>query len=397
MKRQIWALSAVSCLLAGTTGWLLARAPAQPLVTVTSGPLAQSLVFSGRVAARVRVELGAAVTGRVAQVLVREGDVAQAGQLLVQLETDELRAQLDQAGALVQSARARADSQRELALPTSLATLAQADANLAVARQEAQRTQALFARGFVAQARVDETERALRVAQAQVQAAQTGARVNAGTGNEALQARLRVVEAETAAALAQTRLQQTRIRAPSAGRVVARSVDPGQVVQPGKVLLQFAADGPTQLIGQADEKFLALLAPGQLATVLADAFPEQPFQASISSIAPSVDPQRGTIEVKFSVVSPPAFLREDMTLSLQLQTGRREQALTLPASAVLGAGAEGRVRRIVDGRVSEQTVRVGLRTLERVEIVEGLTAGESVLAQPLSVQPGARVRAGEPR
>ena len=62
MKGQIWALSAVGCLLAGTTGWLLARAPTQPLVTVTSGPLAQSLVFSGRGAARVRVELGAAVT-----------------------------------------------------------------------------------------------------------------------------------------------------------------------------------------------------------------------------------------------------------------------------------------------------------------------------------------------
>lgn len=392
MKPTGWGLVAIACLAIGVAGWVASRPAAVKVVALTESPLAQSLVFSGRVAALVRVELGATVTGRIAEVLVREGDRVQAGQLLARLDSDELSAQSDQAQASLQLARARVDGQHDLALPTSQATLAQASANLLAARQEAQRTRDLFARGFIAQARVDETERAVQVAQAQVDAARAGAKVNQGGGNEALQARLRVREAQAAAALAQARLQQTRIVAPTPGRIVLRSVDPGQIVQPGKMLFQFAADGSTQLLAQADEKFLGLLARGQSAQVVVDAYPAQPFEASVASIAPGIDAQRGTVEVKFAVPSPPPFLREDMTLSLQVQVGRKERALTLPAGAVLGAGGDGRVRAIADGRIVEQPVRIGLRTLERVEVLSGLARDALVLAEPLAAEPGTRAR-----
>ncbi len=390
-------MAAIACLAIGVSAWMISRPAAVRIVALTESPLAQSLVFSGRVASLVRVELGATVTGRVAEVLVRENDRVQAGQLLARLDADELSAQADQSQASLLLARARVASQHDLAQPTSQATLAQASANLAAARQEAQRSRDLFARGFVAQARIDETERAVQVAQAQVDAARAAAKVNAGGGNEVLQARLRVREAEAAAALAQARLRQTRIAAPAPGRIVLRSVDPGQIVQPGKVLFQFAADGSTQLIAQADEKFLGLLARGQSAQVVVDAFPAQPFEATVASIAPGIDAQRGTVEVKFAVANAPSFLREDMTLSLQVQVGRKERALTLPAGAVLGAGSDGRVRTIVEGRVAELPVQVGLRTLERVEIVSGLAREASVLAEPLAAEPGSRVRAAGAR
>ena len=390
-------MAAIACLAIGVSAWMISRPAAVRIVALTESPLAQSLVFSGRVASLVRVELGATVTGRVVEVLVRENDRVQAGQLLARLDADELSAQADQSQASLQLARARVASQHDLAQPTSQATLAQASANLAAARQEAQRSRDLFARGFVAQARIDETERAVQVAQAQVDAARAAAKVNAGGGNEVLQARLRVREAEAAAALAQARLRQTRIAAPAPGRIVLRSVDPGQIVQPGKVLFQFAADGSTQLIAQADEKFLGLLARGQSAQVVVDAFPAQPFEATVASIAPGIDAQRGTVEVKFAVANAPSFLREDMTLSLQVQVGRKERALTLPAGAVLGAGSDGRVRTIVEGRVAELPVQVGLRTLERVEIVSGLAREASVLAEPLAAEPGSRVRAAGAR
>ncbi|HPU51340.1 MAG TPA: efflux RND transporter periplasmic adaptor subunit [Burkholderiaceae bacterium] len=393
MKPTSWGIVAIACLAAGVTAWVVSRPAAVPVVAVTESALAQSLVFSGRVAAIVRVELGATVTGRIAEVLVREGDRVQAGQLLARLDADELQAQAEQAQANLELARARAGSQQELALPTSQATLAQASANLAAARQEARRSRDLLARGFVAQARVDETERAVQVAQAQVDAAQAAAKVNRVGGNEVVQARLRVREAQAAAALAQARLQQTRIVAPAAGRIVLRSVDPGQIVQPGRVLFQFAAEGSTQLLAQADEKFLGLLARGQTAQVVVDAFPAQAFAASVASIAPGIDAQRGTVEVKFAVASPPPFLREDMTLSLRVEVGRKERALTLPAGAVLGAGSEGRVRTIADGRIVEQPVRIGLRTLERVEVLSGVARDTLVLAQPLAAEPGTRARA----
>ncbi len=380
--------------VAGGIGWSAWRPMPVAVVAVAEVPLVQTLVFSGRVAAPVRAELGATVTGRVLEVVVREGDAVKAGDTLARLESAELRAQLAQAQASLRLAEARLIGQRDVGLPTADAALAQAQATVDAAVLEARRSRELFDRGYVSQARIDETDRALRIARAQLDAARAAARANAGRGTEAEQARLRVDEARAALGLAQAKLEQTRIAAPADGRIVTRLVEPGQIVQPGRALFSFAATGPTQLVGQADEKFLSQLAVDQPARVVADAFPQQPFDARVLRIAPGVDAARGTVEVKFSVASPPPFLREDMTLSMQVATGRRERAATLPATAVIGAGVDGRVRRVDGaGRVVERPVRIGLRTLDRVEVVEGLAPGDTVIAEPLAVAPGARVRA----
>jgi HlyD family secretion protein len=391
MRAGRWALVGVAAAAAGWIGWNAARPVAVPLVTANAAPLVQTVVFSGRVAAPIRVDLGATVTGRIVEVPVREGDPVARGTLLARLESAELDAQLAQARAALRLAQARQAAVREVGVPTSGAAVDQAQASLDAAVREAQRSRELFARGYVSQARIDDTERAVRIAQAQLASARATAQANAG-GVEVAQAQLRVDEARSAIELVQARLEQTRILAPADGRLVARHADPGQIVQPGRALFTFAAAGPTQLIGQADEKFLAQLAPGQLARAVADAFPQQPFDARITRIAPGVDAQRGTVEVRFEVGAPPPFLREDMSLSMQVDVGRRERALTLPAEAVLGPGAEATVRRLRDGRVVEQPVRVGLRTPQRVEIVEGLADGEAVLLDPLAVAPGARAR-----
>jgi HlyD family secretion protein len=392
MKPWRWAVAVLVVVIAGGVAWRETRPAAVRMVALAEAPLVQTVVFSGRVAAPTRVELGATVTGRVLEVPVREGDPVKAGTTLARLEAAELEAQLLQAQAALRVAEARRDSQQELAVPTADAALTQARANLDAARREARRSRELFDRGYVSQARTDETDRAVLVAQAQLDAARASVQANAGRGSESAQARLRIEEARAALGLAQARLAQTRIVAPADGRLVTRQVDPGQIVQPGRALFVFAATGPTQLVGLADEKFLSQLAPGQPARVVADAFPQQPFDARLARLAPGVDVQRGTVEVKFDVPAPPPFLREDMTLSMQVVTGTRERALTLPATAVIGAGIDGRVRTVVDGRIVERPIRTGLRTLERVEVTDGMTVGEAVLAEPLSSAPGARVR-----
>jgi HlyD family secretion protein len=393
MKAWRWFGAGGALAIAATAAVLVGRPHTVAVVAVAEAPLVQTLVFSGRVSAPIRVELGATITGRVLEVRVREGDRVAEGDLLARLESAEVQAQLSQAEASLRVAQARLAGQRELGVPTSDAALETARATLEAAQRDAQRSRDLFERGYVSQARIDETDRAVRIARAQLEAARAGVRANAGGGSEAAQAKLRVDEARAAVGFAQARLAQTRIVAPADGRIVTRLVEPGQIVQPGRALFTFAVTGATQLVGQADEKFLAQLAVGQAARVVADAFPREPFDARIVRIAPGIDAQRGTVEVKFEVVAPPPFLREDMTLSLQVAVGRRERALTLPAQAVIGAGLDATVRRLVDGRVVEQAVRTGLRTLERVELLQGLQAGDTVLADPLSVQPGERARA----
>ena len=182
---------------------------------------------------------------------------------------------------------------------------------------------------------------------------------------------------------------QATVRAPTDGRVLLRSVEPGQIVQPGAALLSLALAGPTQLVAQVDERFLDQLQVGQPASVVADAFATQPFAARVRSIAPAVDAQRGAVEVKLAPEqAPPAFLREDMTLSVEVLTGERASALVLPLSALQSDGA---VRVLVDGRVQARPVRLGLRTLDAAEVLEGLAEGEQVLVG--AATPGQRVRA----
>jgi HlyD family secretion protein len=143
-----------------------------------------------------------------------------------------------------------------------------------------------------------------------------------------------------------------------------------------------------------DERFLDQLRTGQPASVVADAYTDQRFAARVISIAPSVDAQRGSVEVKLALTGDaPDYLREDMTLSVEVETGRRESALVLPLAALrTAADAEQAEVMVVDaGRARLRVVRLGLRTLAAVEVVDGLTSGEQVLLGT-AVQVGQRVR-----
>ncbi len=99
----------------------------------------------------------------------------------------------------------------------------------------------------------------------------------------------------------------------------------------GKIAFELAAAGQTQLVLQVDEKNLGLLRLEQGAAAVADAYPGQRFPARISYIAPGVDAQRGTVEVKLVVPAPPEFLRPDMTVSVEIDAGRAPNAITLPS------------------------------------------------------------------
>ena len=355
-------------------------------------PLVRSLQFSARVATLSRVDVGSTLTGRVLQVAVAAGAMVKSGDVLVRLESDELRATLAQARAGETQAAARLAGLRSTGRSAAQAGVAQAASVLVAAQADLQRTQELMAQGFVSQARLDEARRALAVAQAQLDGAAAQRAAVAEPGADVAQAQAQLALATSARAAAAARLDQAVLRAPADARVLARAVEPGQIVQPGRALFTLALAGPLQLVAQVDERYLEQLQAGQVASVLADAYPTQRFTARVLSIAPLIDAQRGAIEVKFSVAQPPAFLREDMTLSVEVETARREQALVVPADALRGDTSAGQsVWLVRDGRVQARAVRLGLRTLAAAEIVEGLSAGDVVLLGP-APQPGKRVR-----
>lgn len=410
-------LVAVLAVLLG--GWLL-RAPSVAAFRLQAAPLVRSLQFSARVATLSRVDVGSTLTGRVLEVAVEQGASLKRGDVLARLETDELRAALVQAQAGERQAAARLAGLRSTGRRAAQAAVAQADSVLAAAQADWQRTQSLVAKGFLSAARLDEARRATEVARAQQVAAQAQQAANAEQGSEIVQAEAQLALATAATAAARARLAQAVLTAPADARVLARLVEPGQIVQPGRALFSLALAGPLQLVAQVDERYLEQLQVGQPASVLADAFPDRRFAARVLSISPLVDAQRGAIEVKFSLLpAAPAFLREDMTLSVEVETARRESALVVPVDALRGDPLAATAVVLVesDGRVEQRTVRLGLRTLDAVEVLEGLRAGDTVLragsggtlaagsrvrpviaaesAPPLAVPPGLRKGAHE--
>ena len=357
-------------------------------------PLVRTLQFAARVTTLSRVEVGSTLTGRVSEVVVNEGAQVAAADVLIRLDGRELQAALAQAEANERQAQARLRGLRSTGRMAAQANVTQAESVLVAARADLNRTQGLVGQGFLSQSRLDEARRAVAVAQAQLDAARAQRDANAETGTDVAQAQAQLALATAARRSAQVRLKETEIAAPAQARVLSRAVEPGQIVQPGRALLTLALSGPLQLVAQVDERYLEQLAPGQPANVLADAYPTQVFKAQVLSIAPLVDAQRGAVEVKFSLPDPvPDFLREDMTVSVEVETARREQALVLPLNALRGEGdAAPTVWVARDGRVEARVVRLGLRTLASVEVTEGLEAGETVLVGP-APGPGARVRA----
>lgn len=362
------------------------------IVVAQAQDVQTSVVASGRVLAPARVDVGATITGRVEQVAVREGARVAAGDLLVRLETQELSAAAAQALAARDRARSRVVSVATLALPTARSALMQAEANAAVAEREWRRSQDLLAKGFISQSRVDETERQLKVARGQIDSARAQVGAQEAPGAEAQQARSQLVEAEAALELARARLAQTDIRAPGPGVVLERVIEPGDIAQPGRRMMTVALDGPARLIVQVDEKNLPLLATGRVALAAADAFPNQRFEAVIAYVSQGVDASRGTVELRLDVPKPPAFLKSDMTVTIDLAGPLLKQALFLPAEAIHQLQSDAPyVLLDRSGRAVKAAIRLGLQTQGRVQVVEGVNPGDRVILNG-GVADGARVR-----
>ncbi|MBK9703116.1 MAG: efflux RND transporter periplasmic adaptor subunit [Betaproteobacteria bacterium] len=384
---------ALIVVVAATVVWALRlRGVTVDTVPVATRALQQTVVVSGRVLAPAKIDIGATVTARVARVAVQEGDRVAAGQALVELERSELAAALAQAEAVEAAARTRIAQWREVGAPGAQQQLAQAEANLAIAEKDARRQEDLFRQGFIGAARLDEVRRTLAVAQAQATTARANAAANRDDGSERRLLDDQLAQARAAREAAAARLTQTRIVAPAAGVVLDRAVEPGDVVQPGKRLLGLLQDGEFKLTALIDEKNLALLKPGQPAIAAADAYPAQRFRATLDYLAPGVDLQRGTVEAKFRVPEPPALLRADMTVSIDIEVAARPNARVVPAAALRGPVGEAPwVLALRDGRAERVAVRAGARSAAEVEIEDGLAAGDVVILSP-GIAPGDRVR-----
>jgi HlyD family secretion protein len=397
MKRlHLWGLVGVIALAGlGYGSWQWWMGPRIGVEVLQRQDVVQTMVASGHVQSPHRIDVSAQVTGRVVAIPVTEGQWVRQGQTLIELDSSEAQANHQQALANSHQAQVNVRQLLELRLPVAEQTWLQAQANLKVAQQTLARSQTLFEQGFVGASARDDAQRGLDVAQAQLQiAAQQRQSLMSGGSDEAA-AHSAVQVARAIAASAAARLRYMRIVAPVDGVLIGRSVEPGDGVQPGKVLMVLSPKANMQLVLQIDEKNLHVLRLNQAAWASADAYPNEKFDAELAYINPRVDPLRGSVEVKLAVPKPPAYLQQDMTVSVDIEVARRPQSLWVPLTAVQTAVSAGpEVWVVRDQQLHRQRVTLGLRHQGRAEVLTGLDIGEQLVTQPAPHwREGQRVRA----
>ncbi|MEQ9077388.1 MAG: efflux RND transporter periplasmic adaptor subunit [Sandaracinaceae bacterium] len=396
MLRRHWGKMLGGVALAAIAAWIVVRQVRGPELAATAVERAdavQTVLVSGRVLPPAEVELAARAEAPVLEVLADEGDAVEAGQILARLEATAAEAEVARARATLARTQAASGRSRRIAPGVAQQSLSTAQSQLSEAERAFEQAQRLVSTGAWPRDRLD----AARDALSRARSAERGAELelSAARGADRRAATAAVGEALANLSLAEERLTQTTISAPVAGVILERRVEQGDTARPGAVLFVMAADGPPILSVDPDERHLSQLAIDQPARVLCDAYADHPFDARVSFIAPSVDPERGTVEVRLLPTETIDFLRPNMTVSVEIEVARADDALVLPASLVQDAATDAPWVWVVEGgRLARRPVTLGLRGDEQLQVTDGLREGErAVVVIDASLEAGSPARA----
>jgi|DewCreStandDraft_3_1066083.scaffolds.fasta_scaffold01719_6 HlyD family secretion protein len=427
---------------------------------VTVGTVTEIVSTTGTVASR-SAELSAKIPGRIVEVRVQEGDPVEPGMVLLRLEDRDLRAQLDQAVAALEVSRrqleqaraaveaarsnlaraeaaaraARAQYEQVLAGPrpeevrAAEASVEASKARLEEAERQLQIQRQLLAEGAVGQAQVDAARAQYEAAKAQYDAALSQLRLlqkgprkeereaalaqvrQANAGVEAARYQLQqamatvraseaqVVQASEAVKAARNRLQDALVTAPFKGVITRLNAEVGQVVSPGVPLLSLADLREVWVNADIDEGDLGKVRAGQRVEVTADAFPGRTFQGEITRLGRAVEVRPAARVARARIdLSGPTPLLPGMSVDVDIIVRSKEDALQIPLDALVEDEGNTKVFVVNDGVVWSKKIRVGVRGTDRVEVVEGLQAGERVVVGGLqNLRDGERVNIREGR
>jgi RND family efflux transporter MFP subunit len=332
-----------------------AAPPAALTIDVAAVPvrvtdLESSLRLSGSLAPQTRVAVHSKLPGTLATVRVEIGGRVRKGEVVATLARREIDAQVDAAAAAVSVARAGLES---------------AEAALSNAAIEHERATNLFERGAVPKQRLDGAETAHR---------------SAAAGRDL--ARANLAQAEAALRRAREVQRDATLTSPIDGVVVERNFDAGSFVSPGgeKPVVAVADLRVMKLEAGVSELEAGRLRTGLAARVTAQAKPGQVFDGRLAAIAPEVDARNRHFKIEVRVTNPDGALLSGMYATAVIPVNRAAQALVVPAEAVATRDGRRVVLRIDGDTVTLTPVREGLSDGAQVQILEGLQAGDTVVA-----------------
>jgi multidrug efflux pump subunit AcrA (membrane-fusion protein) len=356
---------------AGTVAYRATRPLPVEVTPVVRGPAIEAVYATGTVEAEDRALVKAKTSGSVADLLVREGAVVTKGDLLARIDNPVVTFELER-GKVELSA---ASEQAGTASPRLAALASQAraqEADLALARQDLARAEDLRRTNAVAEAEVDRARARVTGLEATLAANRAEQR--------ALAIDLRASRARAGAEVAtlESRVHDTEVRSPLDGVVLARSIEPGEVVALNQVLFKVGDTRRLLLEVAVDEADVARISDGRGAKPASDvavrlyAFPGEVFRGKVVEIYPDANRDRKSFLAKVRLDAPPEGLRSGMSAEVNIIAGRKEGSL-LASSEAESAGAVWVVR---DGRAQRAEVTIGIRDLLRAEVLAGVGEGE---------------------
>ncbi|MCA9321012.1 MAG: efflux RND transporter periplasmic adaptor subunit [Planctomycetes bacterium] len=344
----------------------LAKAAPVEVAEVARGPIERRRIFNGSLEANTRFAVAPKISGRVERLTVDVADSVRRGTVVAELDSDEFR-------------QAVAQAEAELAVWT--ASLAQARAHLELQRRTLERVVTLSAKGIASEGELD-------VAQAETLAGQAGVELS--------EARVRRADSEVDTA--KTRLGYTRVTADWDGggdlrHVAQRFVDVGDTVAANAPLFAIVELDPMKGIMFVTERDYGSLQTGQTATLTTEAFPQRPFKATITRIAPEFRAASRQARVELLVENPERLLKPGMFAQAEVVFEHVADAVLIPAAALVQRAGQTGVFRVSDDgdTVDWYPVTTGIRQGDAVQIVGSELSGWVVTLGHQLVEQGSRV------
>lgn len=363
--RWWWLASAAIAVAAGYWTFIHNAPVAVELVAVSRAYPSQEFTLlnaTGYVVAQRKAAVASKATGRLEWMEVREGSPVKSGQVLARLESRDVTAQMQQAAAGVRVARAN---------------LEQGEAELKDAARALERSLDLLAKKFVSAAAHDVVVARHDKARAAV---------------SGLQASIAVAQANLRAA--EVALEQTLIRAPFDGVVLTKNANIGDVITPfssalgSQAAVVTMADLSTMEVeADVSESSIGKVSVGQPCEIQLDALPGARFRGAVGNMVPTVDRAKATVTVKVRFIDQDPRILPEMSakvafLERETPEDQRAARTVVPAGAVVEQGGKRLVYRVQDGKAVETPVRTGIKIGEMLEVVDGLQAGDRIIARP---------------
>jgi membrane fusion protein, multidrug efflux system len=314
--------------------------------TVKTGRIVETRESVGTVRAFEAITVTAKVAGVIDKIGFDEGQQVKAGDMLVQLDAAERQADIDQAIA---------EANRAAALKNEIAI-------------KLERAQALNRTGAGTSAQVED-----------------------------LTAQMKSLEGAMASAQAQrkaaeARLEDLTVRAPFNGRVGTRSVSLGAYIAPGTRITSLDDLSKVRLDFAVPENLLGRLQPGQSVNAISAAYKNRIFKGKVSTIDPRVDQATRTARLTAEFENSDESLKPGMFLAVALEVSVKDEAIVVPEEAIVSEGLRHVIYPVKDNKVERRVITIGQRQGGKVEVVEGLKAGETIVVLGVQrVRPGAEV------